>query len=208
MPNTTINNIINCVNSGVRRAVKDFINLAGDAELSWGPEYFITANIARELKKLDSAKIVLEEKMGDSFSPKGRQPSWFSRNNRFDIVVRKGNTKPAAAIEVKNRVYSISPQITKDIKRLSGAVNRKAKDEAPFRYGIFAFYTVFEDSEFKRKTALEAVNDLYKSLETRFEDECEDATVSNMFIKPTRYHEFSEMTWGGGCIFFTASRFY
>jgi hypothetical protein len=204
MPNTTLNNIINCVNSGVRRAVKDYINLAGDAELSWGPEYFITANIARELKKLDSAQIVLEEKMGDSFSPKGRRPLWFAPKNRFDIVVRKGNTNPAAAIEVKHRVYSISPQITKDIKRLSGAVNRKAKDEAPFKYGIFAFYTIFEDSEFKRKTAVEAVKDLYKRLESKFEDESGDASVSNRFIKPKRYHDFPGMTWGGGCIFFCA----
>lgn len=75
MQNTTINNIIDCINSGIRRAVKDQIELTKDAELSWGPEYFITANIARELKKLVSAQIVLEEKMKDSFRPKGKETS-------------------------------------------------------------------------------------------------------------------------------------
>ena len=204
MQNTTINNIVDCVNSGIRRAVKDQIELTKDAELSWGPEYFITANIARELKKLVSAQIVLEEKMKDSFHPKGRKPSWFSPKNRFDIVVRKSNTNPAAAIEVKNRVYGVYGNVVRDIRRLSGAVNKKTEGEPAFQFGIFAFYTVFEDSEFKKKTTSEAINDLYERLKSRFEAERGEANVLERFIKPTKYQNFSGMMWGGGCIFFAA----
>ena len=206
MPNTTINNIVECVNSGIRRAVRDQLGLTGDLEMSWGPEYFITSSIARELKKLASAKIVLEEKMKDSFEyPKGRKPSWFSPTNRFDIVVRKSNGRPAAAIEVKNRVYGVSKNITEDIERLSGAVNKNVGDAPAFQVGIFAFYTVFEDSEFTRKSTNKAIYDLYARLKERFEDERANATVSARLIKPKRYRELSGMTWGGGCIFFSGS---
>jgi hypothetical protein len=206
VPNTTINNIVDCVNSGIRRAVKDQLELTGELEMSWGPEYFITASIARELKKLVSAKIVLEENMKDSFeTPKGRRPAWFSPTSRFDIVVRKSNGRPGAAIEVKNRVYSVSESITNDIERLSGAVNKNVGDEPAFQFGIFAFYTVFEDAKFTRKSTSKAILDLYDRLKDKFEYERGNATVSDRLIKPIRYRELSGMTWGGGCIFFRSS---
>lgn len=92
----------------------------------------------------------------------------------------------------------------KDIRRLSGAVNKKMDGKSAFQFAIFAFYTVFENSEFKKKTTSEAINDLYEKLKNRFDAERGEATVLDRFIKPTKYQNFSGMMWGGGCILFAA----
>lgn len=83
-------------------------------------------------------------------------------------------------------------------------MKKKTEGGPVFQFCIFAFYTVFEDIESKKKTSRKAVNDLYERLKNRLEAECGEAIVLDRFIKPTKYQNFSGMTWGGGCTFFAA----
>lgn len=207
MSNTTVNNVVDLVSTGIKKATTEYLKLVNyERELSWAPEYFLTVNIASELnKKLSSAYIFLEEAMGESREPpKGRPPVGYRPNKRYDIVVRTSNRSPMAAIEVKHRVYRVSERITEDIKRLSYAVGPKNDGKSVFKLGIFAFYTVFEQGGPRTKPPKEAINDIYDKLEEKFDDLRGDALLSSDLIDPKIYTQLRGMAWGGGCFILTA----
>ena len=157
MQNATPQNIIECVKAGIQKAVKEHYELTNGYELSFGPEYFLTVSIAREMKRLSSAMVIMEENMDESKEVfRGRRPKWYSPKNRYDIVVRKSNGYPTAAIEVKHRVYEISQKVVKDLERLTGAVKVGNKAKSTFKVGIFAFYVVVDENDYKRMSYKDA----------------------------------------------------
>lgn len=202
MVNATPKSIIDYVIRGVKAATEEAHALTRDfQELSWGPEYLLTVCIARELRKLSAAGIFLEEMMKESRDPpKGRRHAGYSPKKRFDIVVRGSHGFPAAAIEVKHRVYNVSRPIVKDMKRLSYAVNKKSNGKRVFRLGILAFYTVFYAGDRKKLSQKEAIAGLYNRLEQKLELVRESAKLNTRFIPPTHYQGSPEIVWGGGCL--------
>lgn len=194
-------NITDFINGGLKRAVKEHIELTkGQTELSYAPEYFLTVNIAEELKNLSGVSIILEESMGGEDQPNGKKPEGWKRNKRYDIVVRKNDFSPYAAIEVKHRVYSVSERVIEDFRRISNAVNFKANGESVFEMGIFAFYTVFDEKSTNISQKSETIRKLYSNLEEKLQKYQKNATLKDNLIEPTEYHGFTNALWGGGCL--------
>lgn len=201
MANATGKNIVGCVSSGIRKATDEYLKLVNNCQdLSWGPEYFLTVNVLSELKKLNAARITLEEELEEKGkAQKGRQPAGYRPNSRYDIVVKSGNGTPMAAIDVRHRVYSVNERIVKDIQSLSSAVNPNGNGKSPFRLGILGFYTVFEKGGSRSKPPEEAINDLYDKLEERFDDFSGDAFLSSELFPAKEYTDLPGLVWGGGC---------
>jgi hypothetical protein len=202
MANVSYNNIIESVNSGIEVAVKEHLKLTNnETELSWAPEYFINVNIVKKLKTLSASYVNLEEPMGESWEPpKGKAPEDWKPNKRYDIVVRKSNNFPYAAIEVKNRVYKVSDREIEDFKRISTAVNSKENGENVFKMGIFAFYTVFDEDYTNQTEKKENILDLYSNLEKELKRLKGRAEVDSVHLfDPTPYTHLENSVWGGGC---------
>lgn len=201
MSNVSYNNVIDCVTSGIQKATSEHLKLTNNlTELGWGPEYFLTVNIANELKKLEAAHIFLEEPMGDSQDkPKGRPPSSWGKRKRYDIVVRRSDTNPYAAIEVKHRVYSLSDGVRDDFRRLAYAVKPKSDGEKIFNLGIFAFYTVFYGDKSDTNKQKKGINNLYLNLEEELLEYAEIASVDKELFPPKPYEYDRSIVWGGGC---------
>ena len=200
MANVSYNNIVEFVNSGIKKAVKEHLILTNEfTELSFSPEYFITVNIANELKKLNAAYVYLEESMSKSQDPpKKRAPEEWGENKRYDIVVRTSDSFPYAAIEVKNRVYNVSDKVTKDFKRISFAVRSEKNEDSVFRMGVFAFYTVFDGSK-SSDSKKESILNLYSNLEKELNEYRGSSKLDNELFDPTVYPHDKSMVWGGGC---------
>ena len=201
MANTSYNNIIELVTSGIKKATREHIKLTNQySELSWGPEYFLTVNIVNELKKLNAAYIYLEEVMSKSQeSPKGKAPEEWGPKKRYDIVVRKSDGYPYAAIEVKHRVYRVSDRVVEDFKRISYAVNSKEDGDSIFKMGIFAFHTVFYGDKSDLTKQKKSINDLYSKLEEELKEYKGKAILDKDLIEPIQYSHDRSIVWGGGC---------
>jgi hypothetical protein len=201
MVNVSYNNIGESVTSGIKKATKEHIKLTNQYnELSWGPEYFLTVNIVNELKRLSAAYIYLEEAMSESQeAPKGKAPEEWGPKKRYDIVVRKSDGSPYAAIEVKHRVYRVSDRVVEDFKRISYAVNSKEDGDSIFKMGIFAFYTVFYGDKSDPVKQKKSINDLYTKLEEELKEYKGRATLDKRLIEPTPYSHDRSIVWGGGC---------
>jgi hypothetical protein len=198
-------NITDCINSGLKRAVKEHIELTnGQTDLSYAPEYFLTVNIAEELKCLSGVSIILEESMGGADKLSGKKPEGWKRNRRYDIVVRRNDFSPYAAIEVKHRVYTVSERVIKDFKRISNAVNFKANGKSVFEMGIFVFYTVFDENNTNISQKNETIMELYSNLEIKLKDYQSNATLKANLIEPTKYPRYTNVLWGGGCLVLTS----
>ncbi len=201
MANVSYNNIIDCVNSGIEAAVTEHLRLTNNlVELSYAPEYYINVNIVKKLKTLSAAYIFLEESMGDSWEPpEGKAPEDWKPNRRYDIVVRKSDGFPYAAIEVKNKVYNVSDKEIKDFKRISTAVNATEEGEMVFMMGIFAFYTVFDNKNKNVAEKKEIIEKLYSNLEAELKKHKGKAEVKRETIDPISYSHDKNAVWGGGC---------
>lgn len=195
--------ITDCINEGLKRAVEEHVELAHNhTELSYAPEYFLTVKIAENLKNISGISIILEESMGKDYMPKGKPPKGWKRNKRYDIVIRKDvDLSPYAAIEVKNRIYDVYERVSEDFKRISNATNFKANDEAVFKLGIFAFYTVFDEKSTDITRKEKIIRKLYSDLEDEFHKYAQNATPKNNLIEPTEYPGFTNVLWGGRCLF-------
>lgn len=201
MANVSYNNIVECVNSGIEKAVKDHLKLTNEyTELSYAPEYFLTVNIASELKKLSAAFVYLEEAMGKSQdTPRKKATEEWGKNKRYDIVVRTSDTLPYAAIEVKNRVYDIKNRIIDDFKRISFAVKSDEEHDEVFKMGVFAFYSVFDDTN-SQSANKKSVIELYSNLEEELDKYRGSAKLNREMIEPKSYSYDRNTVWGGGCL--------
>ena len=201
MTNISYGNIADCVTSGIKRATSEYIKLTNEYnELSCGPEYFLTVSIVNELKKLDAASIFLEEPMKDSQDPpRGRKGVGWRPTKRYDIVVRKSDGYPYAAIEVKHRVYGVDDRVIRDFKRISYAVKLKEDGESIFKMGIFVFYTVFLGKKTDLTKQNNSINNLYSNLEKELKHYKGNAKLDKALINPTPYSHERGTVWGGGC---------
>ncbi len=201
--------IIASVNRGIKRAAEQYNTFTGGlSELSWGPEYLITVNIAEELSaSVKPSYVYLEERMSQTYEPGDEAPETFGSSKRFDVVLRNSKKFPEAVIEVKNRVHGPSKGVKKDLKRLTDHVKPFDSGEQIFELGIFAFYLAYykeKQGKSPEKRLLETYDDLREVLE-ELSSEFGLKVDEKLFERPTKY-DSPRAVWGGGCFTLEAKR--
>ena len=138
------NAVVQACLDGIENAQATYNEMSG-SWMCWGPEYFITTEIARALATLDGSKYITLENSTyaalDDANATGRgkfHPD-IRIEGRVDIVLWWANGTPRAEKEVKNNVRKIS-NYESDIKRIQTILARK-RDQSSLKFGIFAFYT-------------------------------------------------------------------
>jgi len=147
----SMDEIVKCVLDGLENAHKEYSEWS-DGEYIWNaPEYLLTVNIAKELKKSKEVKfLTLEDNVEDTIANArgaGRMPPDLRKDGRFDIVLwgsDKNPTPPIAIVEVKNKVYCFD-RIEKDIKRIQALLGIQSTIE----FGLMAFYATNTYRDFK-----------------------------------------------------------
>ncbi len=209
MPDDIKDDIASTVIHAIEKAHDEYLKMNGEKWLWAGPEYFLTVNIAKELKKMKQATFVdLEFSVKDTLfisggKSTGRPKKRLRIAGRFDIVVWGTETNkddeylPLATIEVKNKAFSLSDNIILDMERLIWSVK---STESSIRYAIFAFYTAFdyngEDVDQKIDSLFKRFSD--KSLDLAREYECKATCYKGKVEKDDNL----DAAWSTGAIVF------
>ncbi|QBJ79592.1 hypothetical protein [Aquitalea sp. USM4] len=140
------NAIVQACLDGIENAQNSYNEMSG-SWVCWGPEYFITTEIARSLATLEGTKYITLENgtyaalTDANATGRGKFHPDIRIEGRVDIVLWWANGTPRAVIEVKNNVRNKS-NYESDIKRIQTILARK-RDQSSLKFGVFAFYTDF-----------------------------------------------------------------
>lgn len=141
----SMDEVAKCVLDGLENAHKEYFEWS-DGEYIWSaPEYLLTVNIAKELKKSKEVKyLTLEDNVeyileNANVECKGEIHKALRKDGRFDIVLwgsDKEPTPPIAIVEVKNKVYCFG-RIEEDIERIKQTLLMM---QSTIEFGLMAFY--------------------------------------------------------------------
>ena len=108
------------------------------SELSHGPEYLITVSIADRLRKSVSPSYVYpEDPMGNVYEPMTAPPKSYGKSKRYDVILRGSDKRSEVGIEVKNRVYSPTKLVLRDLERLIETLKLSDSGDPILDMGIF-----------------------------------------------------------------------
>jgi hypothetical protein len=114
------NEIIAKIIKGAEKACLDYINLSGNPFPGYAPESFIQAGAARELIKLETTWVVLEDSVADAYKaahPKKKGPSKDSvAKGRYDIVTYWKTVCQGRLLRLS---HQLMPLPSKNMKRTS-----------------------------------------------------------------------------------------
>lgn len=157
-----------------------------EASLSDAPEYFLTVNCFKRIKKnydflfpgmewnVKSALSDIQEKKSNGKNKPGRPAKGARENGRFDIALWKNGIDLWGFIELKKGIRK-KEHYKSDIERIRAVMNQANRYDYEL-YGYFAFYLNREDDENGKKKAEDKIEkyieEMYEDVELSIKDEC------------------------------------